>query len=330
MKKCTALLLMLVLLTASLFTPALADKKITIVAATFPLYDWTRQVLGDHSNAELTLLMDSGVDLHSFNPTAQDILRVASCDLFIYVGGESDEWVEDAQKHLINQDQIAVSLLETLGEAAKEEELVEGMQAEDHDHEHDEHDEDDDHDEDEAEYDEHVWLSLRNAQLFTQAIADALGQLDAENADAYQANAAAYIAKLQDLDARYADMRAQAAYDTILFGDRFPFRYLADDYDLHYYAAFSGCSAETEASFQTIVFLAGKTDELGLPAVLTIEGTDHRIAETIVQSTADKNQQVLTVDSMQGTTAKAINDGVTYLGVMEKNLSVFAQALDAE
>ena len=175
-----------------------------------------------------------------------------------------------------------------------------------------------------------MWLSLRNAQLFTQAIADALGQLDAENADAYQANAAAYIAKLQDLDARYADMRAQAAYDTILFGDRFPFRYLADDYDLHYYAAFSGCSAETEASFQTIVFLAGKTDELGLPAVLTIEGTDHRIAETIVQSTADKNQQVLTVDSMQGTTAKAINDGVTYLGVMEKNLSVFAQALDAE
>lgn len=333
MKKCTALLLMLVLLTASLFTPALADKKITIVAATFPLYDWTRQVLGDHSNAELTLLMDSGVDLHSFNPTAQDILRVASCDLFIYVGGESDEWVEDAQKHLINQDQIAVSLLETLGEAAKEEELVEGMQAEDHDHEHDEHDEhdeDDDHDEDEVEYDEHVWLSLRNAQLFTQAIADALGQLDAENADAYQANAAAYIAKLQDLDARYADMRAQAAYDTILFGDRFPFRYLADDYDLHYYAAFSGCSAETEASFQTIVFLAGKTDELGLPAVLTIEGTDHRIAETIVQSTADKNQQVLTVDSMQGTTAKAINDGVTYLSVMEKNLSVFAQALDAE
>ena len=333
MKKCTALLLMLVLLTASLFTPALADKKITIVAATFPLYDWTRQVLGDHSNAELTLLIDSGVDLHSFNPTAQDILRVASCDLFIYVGGESDEWVEDAQKHLINQDQIAVSLLETLGEAAKEEELVEGMQAEDHDHEHDEHDEhdeDDDHDEGEAEYDEHVWLSLRNAQLFTQAIADALGQLDAENADAYQANAAAYIAKLQDLDARYADMRAQAAYDTILFGDRFPFRYLADDYDLHYYAAFSGCSAETEASFQTIVFLAGKTDELGLPAVLTIEGTDHRIAETIVQSTADKNQQVLTVDSMQGTTAKAINDGVTYLGVMEKNLSVFAQALDAE
>ena len=333
MKKCTALLFMLVLLTASLFTPALADKKITIVAATFPLYDWTRQVLGDHSNAELTLLMDSGVDLHSFNPTAQDILRVASCDLFIYVGGESDEWVEDAQKHLINQDQIAVSLLETLGEAAKEEELVEGMQAEDHDHEHDEHDEhdeDDDHDEDEAEYDEHVWLSLRNAQLFTQAIADALGQLDAENADAYQANAAAYIAKLQDLDARYADMRAHAAFDTILFGDRFPFRYLADDYDLHYYAAFSGCSAETEASFQTIVFLAGKTDELGLPAVLTIEGTDHRIAETIVQSTADKNQQVLTVDSMQGTTAKAINDGVTYLGVMEKNLSVFAQALDAE
>ena len=325
MKKITSLLLLLALLAASLFTPALAENKITIVAATFPLYDWTRQVLGEDSDVDLILLMDSGVDLHSFNPTAQDILRVASCDLFIYVGGESDEWVEDAQKHLINQNQIAISLMETLGEAAKEEELVEGMQDDD-DHEGEEYD----HDEDEIEYDEHVWLSLRNAQLFTQAIADALCQLDAENAEAYQANAAAYIAQLQELDARYADMRAKAAYDTILFGDRFPFRYLADDYDLNYYAAFSGCSAETEASFQTIVFLAGKTNELQLPAVLTIEGTDHRIAETIVQSTADKNQQVLTVDSMQGTTAKAISEGVTYLGVMEKNLAVFAQALDAE
>ena len=325
MKKITSLLLLLALLAASLFTPALAENKITIVAATFPLYDWTRQVLGEDSDVDLILLMDSGVDLHSFNPTAQDILRVASCDLFIYVGGESDEWVEDAQKHLINQNQIAISLMETLGEAAKEEELVEGMQDDDdHDHDHD------DDDEDETEYDEHVWLSLRNAELFTQAIADALCQLNADRAEAYRANAAAYIAKLRELDARYAAMAAQASYDTLLFGDRFPFRYLADDYGLHYYAAFSGCSAETEASFQTIVFLAGKTDELGLPAVLTIEGANHRIAETIVQSTAQKNQQVLTVDSMQGTTAKAINDGVTYLGVMEKNLSVFAQALGAE
>ena len=325
MKKITSLLLMLALLAASLFTPALAENKITVVAATFPLYDWTRQVLGEDSDVDLILLMDSGVDLHSFNPTAQDILRVASCDLFIYVGGESDEWVEDAQKHLINQNQIAISLMETLGEAAKEEELVEGMQDDDdHDHDHD------DDDEDETEYDEHVWLSLRNAELFTQAIADALCQLNADRAEAYRANTAAYIAKLRELDARYAAMAAQASYDTLLFGDRFPFRYLADDYGLHYYAAFSGCSAETEASFQTIVFLAGKTDELGLPAVLTIEGANHRIAETIVQSTAQKNQQVLTVDSMQGTTAKAINDGVTYLGVMEKNLTVFAQALGAE
>ena len=337
MKKIVSMLLMLAVLTASLFTPALAEKKITIVAATFPIYDWTRQVLGENSDAELILLMDSGVDLHSFNPTAQDILRVASCDLFIYVGGESDEWVEDAQEHLINRDQIAVSLMETLGEAAKEEELVEGMQDDDdHDHDHDDDHDDDDHDddhdddEDEIEYDEHVWLSLRNAQLFTQAIADALCRLDAQNAEDYRANAAAYIEKLRALDARYAAMATQAAYDTLLFGDRFPFRYLADDYDLNYYAAFSGCSAETEASFQTIVFLAEKTDELGLPAVLTIEGANHRIADTIVQSTAKKNQQLLTVDRMQGTTANAVKDGVTYLGVMEKNLSVFAQALDAE
>lgn len=321
MKKFISMLMTLAILAACLFTPALAEKKISIVAATFPLYDWTRQVLGEDSDAELTLLMDSGVDLHSFNPNATDILRVATCDLFIYVGGESDGWVEDAQKQLINQDQISICLMDVLGEAAKEEELAEGME-EAHEHEHEEEEE-----EEGPEYDEHVWLSLRNAQLFTQAIADAMARLDADRAEYYQANAAAYIAQLADLDARYADAVAGAPCHTVLFGDRFPFRYLTDDYELNYYGAFSGCSAESEASFQTIVFLAGKVDELGLPAVLTIEGTNHRIAETIVQSTKSKDQKILSVDSMQGTTAKAIADGVTYLGVMENNLTVFEQAL---
>lgn len=323
MKKLISALIALTLLTVSLFVPALAEKKLTIVAATFPMYDWTRQVLGEDSDAELILLLDSGVDLHSFNPNAQDILRVASCDLFIYVGGESDEWVEDARKHLINQDQLTVCLMDVLGEAAKEEETVEGMEAE-------HHHEDEDEEEEEIEYDEHVWLSLRNAQVFTQAIADALSQLDAARADTYQANAAAYIEQLAALDTRYAEMTANAPVKTVLFGDRFPFRYLTDDYGLDYYAAFSGCSAESEASFQTIVFLANKADELQLPAVLTIEGANHRIAETVVAATSAQSQKVLAVDSMQGTTAKAVKDGLTYLGVMESNLAVFAEALGVQ
>ena len=196
----------------------------------------------------------------------------------------------------------------------------------DHDH-HDEdhHDEDHEH-EDEA--DEHVWLSLRNAQKLVTAITARLAEADQVNADLYQANAVAYSEKLSALDAEFAAVTEQAAYNTILFGDRFPFRYLADDYNLTYYAAFSGCSAETEASFKTIMFLVQKVDELDLPAVLTIEGANHKIAETIIQTTAHKNQKLLTLDSMQGVTAKDVQSGATYLSIMQGNLDVLTDALN--
>ena len=152
-------------------------------------------------------------------------------------------------------------------------------------------------------------------------------ELDPDNKSTYAANAAAYIEKLSALDGAYQSAVDGAAHKTVLFGDRFPFRYLVDDYGLRYYAAFAGCSAETEASFETVSFLAKKVDELGLPCVLTIEGAQHRIAETIVQNTAGKNQKVLTMDSMQSTTSKDVANGATYLSVMEKNLSVLKEAL---
>ena len=279
-----------------------------------------REIAGDTGNTEITLLLDSGVDLHSFQPSAQDILKVATCDLFIYVGGESDEWAEDALAEAVNPDMVVISLVEALGENAKAEEIVEGMQAEEEEEEGEEGEEE--------EIDEHVWLSLRNAQVFTSAIADALAQKDPANADSYRANAEAYGAKLAALDAAYAEAVDSAAHKTLLFGDRFPFRYLTDDYGLAYYAAFAGCSAETEASFGTVIFLAKKTDELQLPAVLTIEGKDHRIAETIIGSTADKNRKLLTLNSMQGTTANDIEQGATYLKIMEDNLAVLKEALN--
>ena len=322
MKRLTALLLALVLmfsLTACAAPGDVAeDGELNIVTTIFPLYDWTRVVLGDNpSQAELTMLLGTGVDLHSYQPTAADLLKLATCDLFIYVGGESDAWVEDALAEVANQNMIVLNLMDLLGDAAREEETVEGMQAEA-----------EEADEDEPEYDEHIWLSLRNAEALTRAITDALTELDSSNAEIYAANASAYLAQLDALDGEYQAAVDAAAKDTLLFGDRFPFRYLTEDYGLNYYAAFSGCSAESEASFETIVFLADKVDTLNLGTVLTIENSDGRIAQTIIDNTKTKNQSVLAMDSMQGTTAQDVEAGETYLGIMQRNLDVLKQALN--
>ena len=300
---------------SGLFSYAFAgDEKIRVVATVFPIYDWIREIVGENSDhVEIGLLLDSGVDLHSYQPSAQDILKISTAGLFVYVGGESDAWVE------------AVSLVKAMGENIKAEEIVEGMEQE---HEHDDSHGRERAEEEEKEADEHVWLSLRNARYLVTVIADTLAGLDPDHAAGYRANAASYAEKLDALDKAYAAVVESAAYKTILFGDRFPFRYLADDYGLNYYAAFSGCSAESEASFATILFLAQKVDELHLPAVLTIGYPKTRIAETVVASTSSKDQKILAMDSMQGTTSQDIRDGVTYLAVMEKNLQVLAEALN--
>jgi len=485
------------------------EKKLSVVTTIFPVYDWVREVVGENENVDITLLLNSGVDLHSYQPTAEDIMKIATCDVFVYVGGESDEWVEDALKEAGNPDMKVINLVEAMGDGVKLEEIVEGMEH-DHDHEHSEahakevstfedhevqdralsdwagewqsgypyvldgtldegfrhkaesgsmtaeeykayyatgyetdiqritidgdantieyaykdgkvlkseykylgyyiqnwssgtraamyrfealdresgapvyiefndhiiepcraehfhfrcsdtsfddiedpesrwptfwpaemtgedilaafighdHGDDDDHEHEHDEPDEHVWLSLRNAQVLCQAIADVLGEADPANAGRYQANAQEYEARLAALDIEFVKAVKEANVRTVLFGDRFPFRYLVDDYGLSYYAAFSGCSAESEASFETIVFLSGKVDELDLPAVLTIEGDNHRIAETVVQNTRAKSAKILTVDSMQSTTSADVKNGVTYLGVMTDNLEILKQAL---
>ena len=333
MKKLPALLLSLFFLLSTALPAGMAEEKpLKIVTTIFPIYDWVRQIIGEQ-DADVTMLMDSGVDLHNFQPTAQDILTIAQCDLFIFVGGESDEWTEDVLNTVQNESMTVINLLDALGDDVKEEEIVEGMEHEhDHDEEEDhddhEHDEDEDHEEHEHEADEHVWLSLRNAEKLVKVIAETLAAIDAEKAEPYRANAESYIEKLQALDAQYAEMVDAAAFKTLLFGDRFPFRYLADDYGLTYYAAFAGCSAETEASFQTILFLAQKLDELGLPAVLTIENPKTRIAETVVNATQKKNQKILSLNSMQGVTAQEVKDGAAYLSLMENNLIVLRDALN--
>ena len=479
------------------------SDKLKIVTTIFPEYDWVKEILGDKAeNTDLTMLLDNGVDLHSYQPTADDIVKISDCDLFVHVGGESDGWVESVLKNAANKNVKVINLLEMLGDSVKTEETVEGMQETEHAHDHSkevstfeddevqdrslsdwagdwqsaypfsldgtlddafaamavegemtadeykayyqngyktdianisiegehinftydngktvgsdykyvgyyiqnwstgtkaamyrfeaadkasgapiyiefndhmiepaaaehfhirmsnesfdaiidpenswptffpadmtgeeicehmeghDHDEDEDH-EHEEEKDEHVWLSLKNAEVLVNAISESLQEIDPSSKDAYADNSSAYIEKLSELDSEYRQAVDAASTKTVLFGDRFPFRYLVDDYGLSYYAAFVGCSAETEASFETISFLAKKVDELKLPCVLTIEGTQHKIAETIVENTAEKNQKVLTMDSMQSTTSEDVANGTTYLSAMEKNLSVLKEA----
>ena len=314
---------------------AAGGKKLKIVATIFPEYDWVRQILGDEAkNAELTLLLDNGVDLHSYQPTADDIAKISECDLFIYVGGESDGWVKDALKEGKNPDRKVINLLEALGNNTKEEEVVEGMQAEEEEHESTAAGESaaagessEAEEEEGPEYDEHVWLSLRNARELCETIAEDLKSLDSAHASVYDANLKKYEGELDALDQQYQQAVNAAGNKTLLFGDRFPFRYLVDDYGIKYYAAFVGCSAETEASFETVSFLAKKMDELGLKHVMTIEGPDKKIAATVIENTKDKNQDVLALNSMQSVTTKDIEGGETYLGVMQQNLEVLKKAL---
>ena len=306
MKKLIALVLSALVLTSLLVGCGSTESKkadVKVVTTIFPIYDWVREIAQDDADIKLDLLLDNGVDLHSYQPSAKDIVTISDCDVFIYVGGESDKWVDDTLKQANNKDMIVLNLMDILGDKAKEEELKEGMQEDE-----DEHEKDKDHKEgeEEHEYDEHVWLSLKNASVFTQSIADALKKADAQHADAFQANADAYKNKLNELDKQYQDAVDKASVKTLLFGDRFPFRYLTDDYKLDYYAAFVGCSAETEASFATITFLSGKADELQLKAIMQIETSDGSIAKTVRDNTKTKDQTILTLDSLQSVTTERV------------------------
>ena len=297
--------------------------KYRIVCTIFPEYDWVREIIGDASDAfDVQLLLDNGTDVHNYQPTVDDIVKISNSDVFIYAGGESEEWVRDALKNAVNPNMRVINLLKVLEDSLKEEKVIEGMTDSHAGHDHHHEDE-----EEKPEYDEHVWLSLENAKQCVEEISRVLGEVDSEHAENYRDNAEAYVDKLQSLEEEYQEMVKQADKDTILVADRFPFRYLMEECGLKYYAAFSGCSAETEASFETITFLMGKVDELHLGTVLVIENSDHSLAETIVANTSDKDQKILVLNSLQSLTKKEIQSGVTYLSIMEENLHVLEEAL---
>ena len=298
---------------------------VSVVTNTFPAYDWVKNIT-EGTDVEVTNLTDNGVSLHNYEPSAQDIEKIAKSNLFLYVGGESDEWAPDAAKQAPNAK--VLNMLEILGDAVKEEEVKEGME---HEHEHEDGDEDHDHDHDhdheheEIEYDEHVWLSVKNAKTISKAIADALCEIDAKNADTFKKNYEAYAAKLDALQNDFDEMRKAAKQDTILVADRFPFRYLVSDLDLDYFAAFVGCSAESEASFETISFLAQKVDELNIKHIIKLAGSDGKIADTVKNASKAKDQDIIEMTSMENASS---NDGKTYIDYMQMNLDALKKALN--
>ena len=321
--------------------PAVNSEPFSVVYTIFPEYDWVKEILGDHAdNTEITYLLDNGVDLHSYQPTADDMMKISTCDLFIYVGGESDEWVEDALAEAANKDMKVINLMDVLGDSAKVEELKEGMQESGHEHDHDHKDEDEEehehdegeaaeeheHEEGEVEYDEHVWLSLKNAKVLCAEIEKNIEAIDPANAADYKANLDSYIAKLSELDNSFQTLVDASSVKTLVFGDRFPFRYFVDDYGLDYYAAFIGCSAETEASFETIAFLADKVKELDCKTIFTLENSSKDIANTII-GTSGKTVEIAELNSLQSVSNDEIADCASYLSIMQKHYDVLAGVL---
>lgn len=292
------------------------SKKLSIVCSIFPQYDFCKEIVGE--NAELTLLLKSKVDMHNYKPSAEDILKIRNSDIFIDIGGESDEWANEVFETVKSETPLILSLINVVD--AKDEKALEGMETEEHDHDDESHE-----GEEHAEKDEHVWTSLKNAELIVKAITEKVCALDPENADEYEKNSKTYLSKLSSLEKEYAETVKTAKRKVLLFGDRFPFGYLADDYSLECYAAFSGCSAETRASFETIAFLAGKVKEKELPFVLKIDGSDGSVAKTVA---SQSNAEVRTLNSCQSVSEDDIKNGVSYLSIMKDNLSVLKEVLN--
>ena len=291
-----------------------SDGKLHIVCTIFPQYDWVRELTEGADNVEVTLLEDSGADLHNFQPSAADKVSILNSDLFVYTGGESDDWartlLENAEK-----DVRSLDLIEALGERALTEE--EGIEESgEHGHEH------------EDEVDEHIWLSVQNAQVLVSAIQEELCAVDEDNAALYQSNAASYLAELSALDELFEETVSSAKRSVLVFADRYPFRYLAHDYGLTCYAAFSGCSAESEASFATILALVKHVEENALPYVMVLENSTQGIAKQVIDNTKSKDQGILVLNSLQSVTHEDIESGATYLGLMKEDLAVLKTALN--
>lgn len=296
------------------------NRKVKIVCTIFPEYDWAQNITGNEDDSTyVSLLLKNGVDLHSYQPSATDFITISSADIFMYVGGESDAWVSKALENANNPDMKVINLMEVLKNRIKEEEIIEGMQTEEAEEAEDS--------EEEIEYDEHVWLSLENARIICQYFTDVLCLVLPENDGLYKTNLQEYLKKIDAMDFSFRSVVENSQNKTLIFCDRFPFRYFTEDYGLKYYAAFAGCSSETEASFETVAFLSEKLKESSAPAVLVLENSDKKIARTVIGNAKEPTCDILTMDSMQSVTLRQAFAGVSYINIMQKNLETLQKVL---
>lgn len=317
------------------------DDKITIVCTNFPLYDWTRSILGK-AEAEVILLLDNGTDMHSFQPSAEEMIQIADCDMLVHVGGESDAWLMDALEANPNEERVVVNLMDVLKEDVRAEHYVEGMQTEhvhadgsvhEGEHEHDTSEDAEGHESEEVNHsetamDEHVWLSLRLAVKVCDAIEKALCQVLPDEVQVIQANGDAYCSELVALDQKYVEMITMSHPESVVIvADRFPFMYMMEDYGIEYYAAFPGCSTESEADFETVVFLAEKVIECDAEIILITESGTDTLANTVFENAGISGQEIAVLHSMQLVYQSDIEAGNSYLGYMEENLKVLEKVL---
>lgn len=290
----------------------LSGEKLSIITTIFPQYDFARAIGGD--KVDVKMLLSPGVESHGFEPTLQDISNIGKSDLFIYVGGESDEWVNNVLDTVKDKNVKTIALVDTV--ETVEEELVEGME------EH-EHEEEEEHEE-EPEIDEHVWTSPKNAIKIVNKICETLSEIDSENAEYYKNNADNYIKELEKIDSDLIEIVQNARIKTLVFAERFPFRYLAEHYGLKYYAAFPGCSSNSEPSLATINLLVEKVKEENVSKVFYIEFSNGAVADTICQMTGATKAEL---HSCHNVSKEDFNNGVTYIDLMKRNVETLREAL---
>ena len=319
-----------ILLVLLLMLPLLAgcanvtdNGKTKIVCTVFPQYDWIKNVLGDTDGIELSLIIRNGADPHSYQPTAADIMSIAGCDMIVTLGGDSEKWVDEALERAQGSDIKKIELAEIAGMALHE------ISSSSHTHDHGEHSHEEHEGHGHGAFDEHLWLSVKNAITATEALTDEICKLDKVNSDAYRQNAESYIAKLRSLDEKYAEAVASVPEESrfVLFADRFPFVYLLFDYGIEYQAAFDGCTTDVDADFDTVITLINEADTHGVSYIAVTESSDGSLAQTVASSTKKNNVQIITLNSLQRINEKDIKNGVCYLDAMADNLSALKRAL---
>lgn len=292
-----------------------SPASLNILCTGFSQYDWVKNIVGDNRGIEVSILLGKGADIHNYQPTAEDIIKITNSDMIVLTGGESDKALLDIVKGSSNPDMIIFNMMSELGEDAL---LCVNHSQNPNQHNH----------LDVSEYDEHIWLSVKNAEILCKRLLEEIIFLDPEGADSYNNNAAVYLELLSTLDGEYTETIEASASKELIFADRYPFAYLARDYGLKCYAAFPGCSTETNASFDTILSLSEKIDELGLTSVLTIDGSISNIDESVILNAKSNNIKTLSLESLQSVTEAEVNSGLSYLSAMTNNLRIFKEALN--